>query len=182
MEVFVARKAEQIQIAIVDRFAPAHGQFVAPAQEARARSMLEAPMTLSRRGDLEQVVVERRPALRSATEEIDVPLAQPGEIARQPLEIGMRMPRHGDFMPYTPGAECRQREITDLDRMIDEFIVIGSAVSSESMHWGAVRRQRRCDAPVLEFGARRRGNFDAARNLLVSVGTQGYAWAVEIRG
>ena len=61
--------------------------------------MLEAAVAVADRGDLEQVAVERRAALRRAAEEVDLPLAHAREVAREPLEVGLLPAGDGDLVP-----------------------------------------------------------------------------------
>jgi hypothetical protein len=143
--------------------------------------MLEASMSLTRRCYLEQVAVDRCTARRRAAEEIDVPLTQPAEVAREALEVPLLTAGDRDFVRDAARRKRSECEVADLDRMIDQLVVVRRVIATESLRRGGIPRQRRCDAPVHEFGARRRRNLDAARNLLVSVGTQEYAGAVEIR-
>src|SRR5690349_3346970 len=131
VKIFVARKAEQIEIAVVDLAAAAQWQFVAATNEARARPVLEATVAITDGGDLEQVAIERRTTVRCAAKKIDLPLANAREIAREPLEIRVLLAGNRDLVPHFARGERREREVTHLDRVIDELVVVARAIDAE---------------------------------------------------
>jgi len=71
MEVLVARKAEQRHVIVVRIGHARRRQGITPAQEARARPMLETAVSVGHCVDEEQIAVERR----RAAEQIDMFLA-----------------------------------------------------------------------------------------------------------
>ena len=181
MEIFVAGEPQQVQVAVADFAASAHRQLIAAAQQARARSVLEAAVAVAHRGDLEQIPIERRAALRRPAEEVDLPLANASKVLRQPLEVRMVPASDRDFVPHGAGSERRERKIAHLDRMIDEFVVIGGRVAAKAMRHRAVGGQRRRDAPVDEVVAAGTQQLDRARRAVAAFRQQKQAGPVEVR-
>jgi hypothetical protein len=81
VEILVAGEAEESPVAVADRRGAGRWKLVATADEGSARPVLEPPIAITDHGDLEQVAFERRAPARTAVEEADLPLADPGEVA-----------------------------------------------------------------------------------------------------
>ena len=116
VKIFVARKSEQVDV-FVAWFGHAHeGQFIAPTQQARARPMLEAAVAVHDGGDLKQITRKRRGAVLLGAEEIDLPLADACQVARQTVDI-CATPAAGerDFMLRASGDKRRGLEIGNFD-------------------------------------------------------------------
>ena len=127
--------------------------------------MLETAVAVADGGHLEQIAVERRGDLRRAAEEIDLPLADAREIAREPLEIGVLPAGDRDLVAHAARGERGEREIAHLDRMVDQLVVVRRAIAAEAVRRRAVRGQRRRDAPVRVSRRRRANDVERARRL-----------------
>src|SRR5579862_941649 len=155
MEVFVAGKSEEVQIAVVDVGVRARWQLVATTKKARARSMLEAAVIFANGVDQEEVAIERR----LAVEEVDLPLAKPCKVARKSVEVRIVLSGDRDFVQDPGCFERDEREIAHLDRMVDQLFVALRAVAAESVRGRAIARERRRNAPMRERLVLRRQNF-----------------------
>lgn len=179
MEVFVARRPEQIEIVVRDGGYAVRRQLVSPADEARAGAMLEAAVAFADGGDLEEVAVERR-AGAGSVERVDVPPADARQVGGEPVEIGVGCAGHRDVMSYAAGPEVDEGKIRQLDRMIDQGVVALGAIAPEAKGRGAIRRERGRDAPARELGQRRGIDRQLARPLGATLQAQENARAVEV--
>src|SRR5207249_1812899 len=124
MEVLVARKPEKVEVIVTHFRATARRQFVAAAEQAGARAVLEAAVAVAHHGELKQIAIERRRAVRRAAEKVNVPLTNAREIAREALDIGVLPSGERDLVTHAARGEGGKREVAHLDRMIDQRVVV----------------------------------------------------------
>src|SRR5690606_8896288 len=98
------------------------------------------------------ITIERR----RAAEEVDLRFAELLEIGRDALEVAIESPGDDEPMRNAGRVELDLVERGDLERMIDQLVVVGRAIASEAPLVDRDRTHRRRDAPLGATGIRRR--------------------------
>ncbi len=175
VEIFVAREPQESEVAVIDAIHAGMRQFVAAAEEARARPVFESRVAVADSRDLEQIAIEGR-----AAEEVDLPLAHALEVAREPRQVGRLPAGDRDVMRYAAGFEGRQRKVAGLDRVVDQFVVVRGAVGAEAIGGRARAQHRRGHAPARVGRPFRRHDVDDARCVLAAFRKQEHRRSVEV--
>src|SRR5262249_43402743 len=137
-------------------------QIVAPEDQARGCAMLEpAPAVPTDDVTEKPVAIERR----GPAEELDLRLADMRQVGRDAFEVGVEAPRDDEMVRDAGSYELDALEVADLDRVIEQLVVVGGAVDPESplAHFDA--RERGRDTPSLADRVARRleSDLDALR-------------------
>ena len=176
----MARESEKAPVVVRDFRDPGLRQFVALAQQARARAMFEAAVTVADGRDLEQVAVEGRAAVRCAAEKVALPLADAGEVAGEAIEIAAMPAADRDVVLRAAGLERRCGEVAHLDRMIDQLIVVRRVIAAEAGRRAFVAGKRGRHAPRASGVAVGRDDLDLAPAIRAAVRAEEYGRAVEV--
>ena len=176
VKVLVTRKPEKTLV--VARYArlPGLRQIIATEDQARRRPMLEAAVTVADREAQKPIAIERR----GPPEEIDLRLADLPQIRADSLEVRLETSGDDQVVRHAGGFEVDALEVADLDRVVEQLIVIGRTIDSEAALVDATRCERRRDAPILAKDVPRRLDRELYRLRLAPVGQDEHARSVEV--
>ena len=175
----MTRQAQQGEIVVGDRRDAPRGKVASPADEAGARTVLEAPIPFSDRRDLEQVAIERR-TRADAVEQLDLPVADACEVARKARQVSLLTARDDDIVRRAARLERRQREMAHFDRMVDQCVIAVGAIAAEAVRRRAVGRQRRGNAPLGKLRSLRCRDDQLARGVSAAFWTKKDGSTVEV--
>ena len=139
--------------------------------------MLEPAPGVAADGEAQEpVAVERR----RAAEELDLCLADQLQVGRDALEVGFEAPRDHEMVRHAAGLELDALEVADLDRVIEQLVIVGGGVDAEPLRVRVDARERGRHAPRLADRVRRRLERDLDSLLVAALGQQEHTRPVEI--
>ena len=100
--------------------------------------MLEPAVALPGRVQQEHVAVE----IVGFAEKLKMLLAERLQVVTQPRHIAARAPAYRDDVRHALCLELANRELADLERVIDELFVVGRGIGAEAIRRGAVAAHR----------------------------------------
>ena len=89
-------------------------------------------------------------------EELDLRRAQLLQVHGDPLEVRLETARDDQVVRNSAGLELDALVLADLDRMVEQLVVVLRLVDPEAAFVDLAGCERRCDAPVLAQRLRRR--------------------------
>ena len=101
------------------------------------------------------------------------------DIVAEPRHVGGLPPAYRDRMRHATHREFTNTEFGYLDRMVDEFGVVGGLVLAKAVHGRAIALHRGRHAPALAYRFRRFLYTHAALTILLPNDFEEYTGAVE---
>ena len=151
MKIFVAAQPEKGAVALAGFSQTCMRQIVARTNERSRSAVLQPAIPVAHCERQKQVTLKRHIAPRRAraVKQTNLRLTYTLQICGQPHHVAVVLPGDRNRMQHAAGGKLDQRKRTQLDRVVDQFIVTRRLVAPEVIgHRATGARQGSCNAPA----------------------------------
>jgi hypothetical protein len=175
MKVLVATKAKEFSVVLVDARIAFFGEIVTSTYQTRRPAVLKPPIAITERREQEHISIE----IFGCAQQTHVLLTQGAEVVAYAAYVRSSPAVYRNCVRNPVHFELTDGKVADFDRMVNQFRVVVSRVTTESVLARVFRPHRGYNPPVAVRTIRGPLNVDFAGMILLTDDSGKHACAVE---